>query len=413
MAPTTGGRRRALGDAIDAAPGPSYRCPMTSERDDLLGNDVPSKRRASNPVPSSPVPPSDLPMTERRSRILALVVREHVRRALPVASGALVRHHELDCSAATVRSEMAALEEMGLLSQPHTSAGRVPTVAGYRFFVERLMHNAGLPEHHKRTIRHQFHQAGWDPERWMRLSAAVVARSCGAAGLVAAPRGGSVAIRRLELVDMGSGNVQVVALLDDGLVHQARWRPAHAYTQAALDQIAHALNEDRVWGPPEGATTPTRAGGPFSDASTPARPLSLAAEAKAAVDELAGRASQPAAPRLYHAGLSQILVAPELADGDRLREVVALLEHGRGLESILGGLPPGGVHVFIGGEPPLERVPYLTLVLSRFGRARTPAGVLGVVGPTRIAYERAVPTVGFVADLMTRMLAGDPEPEAA
>jgi heat-inducible transcriptional repressor len=71
------------------------------------------------------------------------------------------------------------------------------------------------------------------------------------------------------------------------------------------------------------------------------------------------------------------------------------------------------VHVFIGGEPPLERVPYLTLVLSRFGRDRTPEGVLGVVGPTRIAYERAVPTVGFVAGLMTRLLAGDPEPEAA
>ena len=365
-------------------------------------------------------------LTERQALVLALVVREYVREAVPVASGSLVRRFGLGFSPATVRNEMATLEELGLLAQPHTSAGRVPTVSGYRFFVERLMHHAGLPDDHQRTIRHQFHQAGWDPERWMRLSAAVLARTCGAAGLVAAPRPGGAALRRVELVDMGADTVQLIALLADGRVHQARWQPRRPADQVALDDIARTLNAALDESPRAGLggqATPRldaqnplaafEAGAEPGQRADPDRPPTLRDETMAALGELLGRASQPASPRLYHAGLSQIVVAPELSDGERLREVVALLEHGRGLESILGGLPPGGVHVFIGGEPPLERVPYLTLVLSRFGRDRTPEGVLGVVGPTRIAYERAVPTVGFVAGLMTRLLAGDPEPEAA
>lgn len=250
-------------------------------------------------------PFDDSALTERRALILALVVREHVKHAQPVSSGALVDGYDLGVSAATVRSELAALEEAGMLTHPHTSAGRLPTVAGYRYFVERLMESAGLEGEAQRTIRHQFHQAGWEPERWMRLSAAIVAQRSGIAGLVA------------------------------------------------------ALRERR-----------------------------------------------PDSPRLYHAGLTQILFAPEFSGSERMRGVVELLEHGRGLEPLLEDLPWEGVHVVFGGEPPLDEVPELTLVMSRFGTESAPAGILAAVGPTRMAYERAVPTVGFVADLMTELMAG-------
>lgn len=248
-------------------------------------------------------------LPERRALILALVVREHVRHAQPVSSGALVDGYDLGVSAATVRSELAALEEAGMLTHPHTSAGRLPTVAGYRYFVEHLMKGSDLKGEEQRTIRHQFHQAGWEPERWMRLSASVVAQRSGIAGLVAARR-------------------------------------------------------DRE------------------------------------------RGGERTAHRLYHAGLTQILFAPEFSDSERMRGVVELLEYGRGIEDFLDRLPGDGVHVVFGGEPPLEEVPELTLVLSRFGQADAPAGILGAVGPTRMAYERAVPTVGFVADLMTELMAG-------
>jgi len=252
----------------------------------------------------------NITLSDRQRRLLALVVHDFVQTAQPVASGALVRQHDLAFSSATVRHELAALEDMGLLTQPHTSSGRVPTVAGYRYFVEELMHIGELPQRDRRAIRQRFQQVGGDLDRVMRLSAAVVARVSGVAGLAAA------------------------------------W-PSHA-------------------APPE--------------------------------------------PQLYHAGLAQILYAPEFATADHLRGIVELLEHGEALEPILGRLPPTGVQVIIGGEPPLERTPYLTLVLARFGQPALPCGVLGVVGPTRLPYERAVSCVSFVARVMNQLLTGQAVP---
>jgi transcriptional regulator of heat shock response len=243
-------------------------------------------------------------ISERQAQILDLVIHEYLATAQPVASGSLARGRGLDVSSATVRSELAALEQAGLLTQPHTSAGRVPTVQGYRYFVEHLMTRAGLSEREKRTILHQFHQAERNADRWMRLSAGVVAHTSGAAGLVAS-------------------------------------------------------HHDR------------------------------------------------AALRLYHAGLTEILGEPEFTDGACLRFIVEFLEYGTLLLPVIERLPLRGVEVILGGEPPLEGAPNITLVLSRFGAHRHDAGVVGVIGPTRMPYERAVPAVGYVADLMTSLLAAE------
>lgn len=331
--------------------------------------------------------------SERQARILALVVREYVESAQPVSSERLVRRYELGISPATVRHDLAALEELGLLTHPHTSAGRQPTVAGYRYFVEHLMRAAGLSEHERLTIRHQFHQAGWDPDRWMHLAAAVVAQTSGLAGLVATPAPTTAHVRRVELVDTGLGNVQVVVIMSDGTVRQSRWQPGLGYDQMDLDGIAARIN----------ATLATTGAVPDAeDGSSP-----LAVSGGIVVKEFMLReAGHPHAPRVYHAGLTHILDVPEFAESDRLRCVVELLEHGQGLEPILERLPSRGVHVIIGGEPPLDSVPEVTLVLAQFGTSATPGGVLGIVGPTRLPYERAVPTVHFVARLMTRLLAG-------
>lgn len=333
----------------------------------------------------------DSDLSARRARILALVVREHVRDAQPVASGTLVRNYDLGCSAATVRSELAFLEEAGLLAQPHTSAGRVPTVKGYRYFVERLMSRAGLPEPERRTIRHQFHQAGAEPERWLRLSAAVIARVSGLAGLVALPRDGGAPLHRLEILRLDDGLVQMLALLGDGSVRQARWRPRRTVEQDELDRLAMRLNADLQ----DGTIDATKDIG------------RLEADVRSVLGELTQPGSDATAPQLFHAGLSQILDEPEFADSGRLRGVVEILEHGQLLEALAPRLPRDGVEVFIGGEPPLEDLPYLTLVFSRFGPARRPEGMLGVVGPRRLAYERAVPTVRYVARLMSRLMAGE------
>jgi heat-inducible transcriptional repressor len=333
-------------------------------------------------------------LTERQGRILALVVREHIADARPVASGRLVRDYDLGVSAATVRHELAALEELGLLVQPHTSAGRVPSMTGFRHFVEHLMERAGLSESEQTTIRHQFHQAGHEPERWMQLSAAVIAHSSGAAGLVATPRDRTDALRRLEMIDLGDGLVQIIAVMASGSVRQARWRPEDPYDQAVLDRISNRINAHAREHAGRAPAVPTEAG-----------PIEISA--MTAVQEILGGRPRPAALRLYHAGLTQILYEPEFSELDHLTSVVDILEHGQGLEPVMAEMPSEGVQVIMGGEPPLETAPCVTMILSRFGPDEPTSGIVGVIGPVRLPYERAVPAVGFVARLMTKLLAGE------
>src|SRR3989304_10050179 len=115
-------------------------------------------------------------LTERRARILQLIIREYVDSAVPVGSETLVRRHGLRVSPATIRHEMVSLEDEGYLMQPHTSAGRIPSDKGYRYYVESLMEEEGLPDEIQRTIRHQFYQVGGSLEEWARLGAAAIAR---------------------------------------------------------------------------------------------------------------------------------------------------------------------------------------------------------------------------------------------
>lgn len=116
-------------------------------------------------------------LTPRQRQILKLLVQEYVSSAAAVGSSTLQHQGDLGVSSATIRNELAALEELGYVSQPHTSAGRIPTIKGYRYFVQQLMEEAELPLVEQRMIRHQFHQIRHDLEQWMRLSAAVLART--------------------------------------------------------------------------------------------------------------------------------------------------------------------------------------------------------------------------------------------
>src|SRR5687767_10531837 len=117
------------------------------------------------------------PLTERQEQILGLLIRTFIETGVPVGSGKLVERYDLEYSTATVRNEMAVLDELGYLAQLHTSAGRIPTELGYRYFVQRLMGEFELPQDERQMINHQFHQARLDLDQWMKLAAAVLARA--------------------------------------------------------------------------------------------------------------------------------------------------------------------------------------------------------------------------------------------
>ncbi|MGH2500459.1 MAG: heat-inducible transcriptional repressor HrcA, partial [Candidatus Limnocylindria bacterium] len=166
-------------------------------------------------------PDPELPrLSERQRELLRAAIREYIASAQPVASGALVRRYRLPFSSATVRSELAALEELGLLTHPHTSAGRVPTDLGYRFFIESLMPETGLLAEERVTVSHQFQQAHGDSGEWLRLAASTLARLTAVASVVTSPATARTALRHLEAVPIGERRALLVVVADGGAVRQ-------------------------------------------------------------------------------------------------------------------------------------------------------------------------------------------------
>ncbi|MBL8055900.1 MAG: heat-inducible transcription repressor HrcA, partial [Anaerolineales bacterium] len=186
----------------------------------------------------------DTPLSERQQLLLSLVIREHTDTATPVSSKALVEKYNLGISSATVRNEMAALTELGYLRQPHTSAGREPTEAGYRYFVQGLIGEAELPLAEQRTIAHQFYQARGDVDQWMRLAASVLAQHGRGASLVTAPRQQQTRFKHLELIATQGRLVLMVLVLSGGEVRQQMLTLAEPVSQGDLSAAAARLNGD-------------------------------------------------------------------------------------------------------------------------------------------------------------------------
>ncbi|MHB8618998.1 MAG: heat-inducible transcriptional repressor HrcA, partial [Chloroflexota bacterium] len=159
-------------------------------------------------------------LTDRRRDILRLIVEDYTNSAIPVSSDVIAHQMAVPVSSATVRNEMAALEDEGFIAQPHTSAGRVPSDKGYRFFVEFLMHEQGLTAEEQRMINHQFYQVQLDTEQWVRLAVAVLARAAMNAAVITAPRVRDVKLKHVELVQVQRRLVLLVMVFERGLLRQ-------------------------------------------------------------------------------------------------------------------------------------------------------------------------------------------------
>jgi heat-inducible transcriptional repressor len=159
-------------------------------------------------------------LSDRCRHLLQIVVQEFVDTAQPVASKSIADNYQLGVSSATIRNDLATLEKAGLLTHPHTSAGRVPTDAGYRFFVRHLLSNTELPPSEQRMIRHQFHEARQEVDQWLRLSTTVLARASQAAALATLPRATESRFKHLELLAIRDSVVLLVLVLQGGSVKQ-------------------------------------------------------------------------------------------------------------------------------------------------------------------------------------------------
>lgn len=340
-------------------------------------------------------------MSDREDRekfILALVIHEYVESAQPVGSQHLVAHYDLDVSSATVRNILSELTEQGYLRQPHTSAGRVPTEEGYRYFVRQLMGQAELPAPVKRTITHQFYQAGPDVERWMRLAASVLAHQSQAASLVTAPMPEQVRFKHLELIATHGRQVLMVLVLTGGDVRQQVLSLAEPVSQEQLSAVATQINNSCQGKDADGM------------AEIVGSPDALTQDILKLVRDEMNRLKSLLAGEVYRDGLSNVLAEPEFAEADSARKALRVLEERSLLEDLLSRTVltsgPDGVQVLIGGEGTWEELRDCSVVLARYGVPGMTTGAVGVIGPIRMAYGRTISIVRFVSTLLSDLMAG-------
>jgi heat-inducible transcriptional repressor len=339
------------------------------------------------------------PLDLRSQAILRAVIEEYVTTAVPVGSQALVDRYGLGVSSATVRNVLAELELAGLLDHPHTSAGRIPTDAGYRWYVESIIDSAPLAPVEQLMIRHQFGQVEYASEHWFRLAASTIASLTHAAGLATPAKPAAARVRRVDLVSINDHLASLVVVLREGSIKQALINLSSSEDQAALTSVAGLLNALVAGG------TAAQIGRALRRLD-PAQPhAGLASRVGERIVRLLDDYDRAAVEEVFSDGLLNVMGAPEFAHSDKLRRVFTALENRAYLGELVGSVAASGrVKVFIGHENEAPDMREVALVLAPYGRRDRAVGVVGVLGPTRLAYPAAIGTVRFVSGLMNELV---------
>jgi heat-inducible transcriptional repressor len=335
-------------------------------------------------------------LTERQKTLLLLIIRDYIDSAQPVGSKRLVEHYKLDLSTATIRNEMAALTELGYLRQPHTSAGRVPSEEGYRYFVSEMMNNAQLPKAVQHTISHQFHQSRPDMEQWMTLAASILANQSQGVSVVTAPHVEQAKYKHVELISTQGRQVLMVLVMMGGDVRQQILTLAEPVTQERLSQTATHLNGLLVGLTPDAISSlPTR-----SDPLDQDILLLIAQDMRNEAKRISGE--------IYTDGLTNVLSEPEFSGSEEARKTLKLFEERSTLQDLLAKTTTnsniGGLQVLIGGEGEWDELRQCSMVIARYGVPGMATGTLGVLGPMRMSYARTIPTVRYVAGLLSDLV---------
>ncbi|GAB4520211.1 MAG: heat-inducible transcriptional repressor HrcA [Anaerolineae bacterium] len=337
---------------------------------------------------------AELPeLTKRQEEILSLIVRAYTQAPEAVSSKYLVDTYNLNVSSATVRNEMAVLEELGYIGAPHKSAGRAPTEKGYRYVVQRLMDNIDLPQPEQKHIEEKFRASPIGTDHWMRLAAQVLARTTHSASLVTPPIAETSRFKHVELVSVQGRLVLMVLVLHGGIVQQRMLTLAEPLSQEKLTEGAARINALCV----DLYAHQIRM-------KALQLPLLEREVAELAV-EVMERSDSSQVRIMYREGLSDII--GRFGEPEGAQQAIRVFEERAFLNMILTDLLDTSskeMRVIVAGDGQMEELSQVSLILSRYGVPGQMSGAVGVLGPTHINYGRAISSVRYVASLMTNML---------
>jgi heat-inducible transcriptional repressor len=337
----------------------------------------------------------------RSQQILEAIIEEHIATAQPVGSRAITDRLAVSLSPATVRNVMADLEEQGYLSSPHTSAGRIPTEQGYRFYVDTLLRVARIGRQQKDRIEAEYRWQGLQMSELLRSASKALSSLSSYTGLVMVPRLQKTIFRHIEFVKLSSRQVLAVFVTQSGLVQNKLVEIDEDLTASDLEQITNYLNRNMAG---------------LSIQAMQSRLLGEMAQEKALYDRLLQRAQRLSNAALDNdlegdviiEGTSCFLEQPEFSDLERMKRVFRAFERKSVLFDLLDrGLQGKGVQILIGSETEYTEIAGCSLITAAYSGKRGSLGALGIIGPSRMPYSKVIPIVGYTANLVSRLLDND------
>ena len=339
-------------------------------------------------------------LQERRNRqILADIVRTYIETGEPVSSRAISKRFEESLSTATIRSVMADLEDGGYLYQPHTSAGRVPTAEAYRFFAQEIGSQATLSVEDREWIRSEM-SGGTTPAELTERAGHILAEVSKGMGIIVSPPLRKTVLEHARMWLLPDSRVVVVLISPGGDTRDKVLRPSRPFTQPELDATADFLNRNY-----SGWTLEAIRADLLQKLVTERERYDTIARSALTLCDPAVLGGSPR-QEIYVEGTSRIVTAPEFADQSQLRDLLAAIEEKHRLVAVLNACidTPEPVFVQIGVKEIPQAGENLALISARYSRHDLVQASLGVLGPTRMHYERAMTAVAYVAQLFTEAL---------
>jgi heat-inducible transcriptional repressor len=341
-------------------------------------------------------------LNQRRQAILEYIVGDYIRTAAPVASQQLARRPEFSVSPATIRNDMAALEELGYISRPHSSAGAVPADQAYRFYVQRVTRHPRLPKSVEELVQRTIHPDEANIDGWARSAATALSHVVQNVAITTTPRVFRARMKQLQLVQLHDHQALLVLVMQEARLRQHLVLLDNAVTQQDLNELAAGINSTlagKTIAEIERGRTSKPA--PHRDGNTV-----LAGQVVVEALRLMALEEQAEPERPHLEGLSHMLGQPEFAGGSRARQAVELLEDDHLLSSVLADGPePGELRVTIGDEHRNQHLRSFSVVLSSYGVPGAVSGIIGTLGPTRMDYARAMSSVRYLARFLSTLLA--------
>lgn len=354
----------------------------------------------------SKVKPDDGSLSERKKMILKAIIDAHIENGEPVGSKYLTQGGKFSYSSATIRNEMAELEAMGYLEQPHTSAGRVPSEAGYRFYVDSLVDRYRMTQAEAEKLKSALREKQAELDGILDTAMKLAASMTNYTALAVRPRISSMTVRKFELVPVDESSMVLVMVTAGGAVRTQNIVSRRPVGEEALKKLANLLN--------------IRLAGLSADQFT----LPILMEIESAmgddaflvdpvVKSICQTISATSGGEIKIDGVNRLLSYPEFYDIGRLREMIAMFERKDELLSLISGdtapmMPAGqpddGVHVYIGSENPVIVMDNSTLVFKPVKRDGKTVGALGVIGPTRMNYTKVISMIDNITDSISDVL---------